>query len=382
MRVLRGDVWGWVVITFVTLLNNCYLGIEIETRFWAGRYGEKDKSPKTNPLKLKRLNWQEPTMKKEIGKIMRVVVLIMALATAASNVTMAQDFMGSMGPRSKTQTQEQKSKSAKSTQKKGTTAAKTKKEKHFDLPDKPNVTDANGLKQGEWGPKYDNGQYKYVATFKDGRPVGSVVRYTRDGKKSMQMTYDSKSDTCFVLTYHPNGKLASRGQYVNQKREGTWKLYKADGILVCTEEYFVGKRHGIQTILYEDGKTMEMITWVDGSQTGPYIKFYIGGAKEIETNYKYGQLDGHYRSWGLDGKLSQEGDYDNGVRVGKWHLRYAELNTEIDVVYDKYGRAENQALLDSLDNRMIELGEQQIGKYTDPQDFMNNPEDYLPFSMQ
>ena len=127
---------------------------------------------------------------------------------------------------------------------------------------------------------------------------------------------------------------------------------------------------------------MEMITWVDGSQTGPYIKFYIGGAKEIETNYKYGQLDGHYRSWGLDGKLSQEGDYDNGVRVGKWHLRYAELNTEIDVVYDKYGRAENQALLDSLDNRMIELGEQQIGKYTDPQDFMNNPEDYLPFSMQ
>ena len=134
--------------------------------------------------------------------------MIMTLATATSNVTMAQDFMGSMGPRSKTQTQEQKSKSAKSTQKKGTTAAKTKKEKHFDLPDKPNVTDANGLKQGEWGPKYDNGQYKYVATFKDGRPVGSVVRYTRDGKKSMQMTYDSKSDTCFVLTYHPNGKLA------------------------------------------------------------------------------------------------------------------------------------------------------------------------------
>ena len=44
-----------------------------------------------------------------------------------------------------------------------------------------NLTDDNGLKQGNWEVKYDDGKTKYIGTFKDGVEQGLFKFYYNNG---------------------------------------------------------------------------------------------------------------------------------------------------------------------------------------------------------
>lgn len=294
-------------------------------------------------------------------------VLLIAVIAMASTLTSAQDFLGGFSPDAKKQTtttQTQKKKSAK----------KTKK---VSLPDKPNKTDANGLKQGEWAKKYPNGQYMYTAKFKDGKPVGKVTRYDADGRKTAVLTYSTKSDTVKVVFYHANGKTQARGQYVADLREGLWRTYNEDGDLVESASYAQNKLHGKRCFYYPGGALLSVCTWVDSLREGSYVQYFRGGAKEIQATFHGDVLDGQYTSWGSDGKPTSTGTYRMGVTVGKWHLRYPDANVEGDIVYDSHGIITNTSEADSLFMMRDKYYEKDLGKFKDPADFVNNPEEYL-----
>lgn len=252
------------------------------------------------------------------------------------------------------------------------------------LPDKPNKTDAQGRRQGEWARKYPNGRYRYVATFCDGRPVGKVKRYYPNGRFSAIITYDDNSDTCRVETYHEqNGKVESRGAFVGERREGEWRFYMLDGTLLEVAPYSQGRLHGQQRILYDDGRLLSLTTWVDSLREGPYVKFFPSGDKNVEAAYHNDELEGAYRVWGADGKLVTEGQYRSGVPTGRWHVRYPDAGgLEGDIVYDGHGLVVNQDEVDKLNNAVVEFYEAQRGSFADPEDFMNNPQDYVPFPKQ
>lgn len=297
--------------------------------------------------------------------VFRFVAALALMAMATHNTAMAQqDFFGKQAPAATKKSE----------------ASKRGNAKKVSLPDKPNVTDAKGLRQGEWAQKYSNGQYKYVATFKDGRPVGSVIRYAEDGKKTVSMTYDADTDTCRVITYHENGRMASQGQYFDQKREGYWKIYDTEGHLLATDQYSAGRRHGLQTIRFDNGKVSEMITWVDGVKSGEYLKFYPDGSKHTVASYRNDEFEGHYCLWGDDGKVLTEGNYVFGIKVGRWTQRFSDPDTVVVSNYDKYGRADNQNVLDSIRTQQILEMEKKCGTIPDPADYMDNPEEYVRIS--
>lgn len=94
-------------------------------------------------------------MKVKIGcRIAAVLIMVVMMASPA----MAQDFLGSFAPKDGKEKADKKK------------PLVERKDAKANLPDKPNKKDAQGRKQGEWGKKYPNGRYSYVATFKDDRP--------------------------------------------------------------------------------------------------------------------------------------------------------------------------------------------------------------------
>ena len=121
-------------------------------------------------------------------------------------------------------------------------------------------------------------------------------------------------------------------------------------------------------------------TWVDSLREGDFVKYYPSGSKEISATFHNDELEGKYTSWGSDGKISEQGYYKSGVRVGKWHLRYTEADVEADIVYDSHGLVKNEETLDSLNVLRQQYYDKNIGKIKDPEDYINNPEELLNLS--
>ena len=54
-----------------------------------------------------------------------------------------------------------------------------------------NYTDINGLKQGHWIKKFENGQTQYEAYFIDDKPVGEFKKYDSYGNLYVTLNYSS-----------------------------------------------------------------------------------------------------------------------------------------------------------------------------------------------
>ena len=103
-----------------------------------------------------------------------------------------------------------------------------------------NKTDAKGLRQGKWQKKQANGRLLYEGEFKDGKPVGEWKRYHPGGQLKAEITY--KGDTAQTVLFDVWRKKIAEGNYVNQKKEGLWEIYK-NKQKVADEEYKYGLKH-------------------------------------------------------------------------------------------------------------------------------------------
>lgn len=291
---------------------------------------------------------------------MKRIIAIAAIALTASTAMAQTDVFGSMAPKDK-----QKS-----------VAASTPKKAN--KPDKPNKTDAQGRKQGEWAKKYDNGQYMYVATFKDDKPVGTVVRYNENGKKSVEMTYGANGKVDAIY-YHDNGRIASRGSYVNKIRTGEWTYYDEEKRIVARETYKNGMLNGTAFTYYENGQVSDESNYVDDVLDGPWIQYFQSGKRRLDARYVKGKLNGRYRYWDDGGSLSIDGQYDMGLMVGDWKVyEDSEGKTYFVMEYDKNGKLLNEDEVQMRTNKKMEMYENKRRTIVDPEQFVTHPEDYNP----
>ncbi len=277
------------------------------------------------------------------------LIVCLALIASAAN---AQDFFMSVAP-------------------------PTAQKKTVNLPDKPNVTDANGLKQGEWAKKYENGRYAYVATFKDGKPQGTVVRYHENGKKSSEQTYGDNGE-CYVVLYSDSEKKEAEGKFVNEKREGEWKFYANDGTVIMVQTYTAGLVTGTERAYYETGELMRETEYKEGLPYGFTVEYYKRGAKKCISYYSKGIQQGDYKLWDEGGKVMIEGKYKDDLKVGQWRIYDDDENEYFTMEYNSKGELTNQA---EIDERMAKKYEKQDAlrlQLQDPQEYIQNPEEYRP----
>jgi antitoxin component YwqK of YwqJK toxin-antitoxin module len=236
-----------------------------------------------------------------------------------------------------------------------------------------NQTDANGLRQGLWQKKQDNGRLIYEGNFKNDKPVGEWKRYHPGGQVKAIIEY--KGDTAYTQLFDVWRKKVAEGNYVNQQKEGVWKIYK-NGQLTADEEYKHGVKNGKSHQYYDTGEVMEEKEWVNEKEDGDYQVFYKSGEPYMQCKMKLGMRHGLFLVSYENGRQEMVAEYRNNLRHGEWKYFDKEGNLQYTLYYDN-GQILNPAVRDSVDNLKMKALEKNKGTIPDPEKFLQDPSEYM-----
>jgi antitoxin component YwqK of YwqJK toxin-antitoxin module len=230
-----------------------------------------------------------------------------------------------------------------------------------------NITDQHGMKQGHWIKKYLNESVMYDGNFKDNHPVGEFRRYLEDKSLISVLIYSSDGRTAIATIYHPNGRISSKGTYVDQLREGKWQFFSAftDGYLISEETYTKNLRNGLSVKFYPDSSIAEKIAYINDIKQGEWVQYYPSGIVALKSNYLNGKIDGKFEMWYDTGTIQISGQYKNDSKEGLWIIYKNDGTTRYKLEYmqgitnNRQMENDGSDLLDSL--------ERNKGKFTDPE---------------
>lgn len=145
----------------------------------------------------------------------------------------------------------------------------------------------NGKKEGEWIAYYKDKLIKYIANYHNGLLNGEWVSY-----------HKKKHNDLWLINYGDINKIESKGNIVNNVKEGLW-IY--------------------QDHLGNDAEKTQGF-YINGLKSGEWVIIKGGSDEAIEIiNYKEDVLHGKYAFWELyDRGREEKGNYINGNKHGLW----------------------------------------------------------------
>lgn len=187
-------------------------------------------------------------------------------------------------------------------------------------PKAENKTDEKGRKQGYWEKKDPStNKIIYKGTFKDDKPQGLFVYYYK-GMDSVRTKMDFRQDgkIGYAKLYYITGKMAASGKYIGEEKDSVWNFYDGTGLLISTETFSKGVKHGLAKIYLPDGKVSEEKNYKDGKLNGPFKQYYSDMTVKAEGAYINDYYNGKC-SWYYPNKMvAAQGVYDNNVKKGVW----------------------------------------------------------------
>lgn len=142
------------------------------------------------------------------------------------------------------------------------------------------------------------------------------------------------------------------------RKQGLWKFYSGDGVLIleitfqnnvkhgpsikyhpvsgvpieeCT--YFNGVKDGDYKSYYRTGELSSDGYYKEGRKTGKWNYYYkVNGEKKSEGEYVSNKKEGVWRFYNSKGKLISEGPYKNNLREGEWKV-YDDDGKVIDHIF-------------------------------------------------
>lgn len=236
-----------------------------------------------------------------------------------------------------------------------------------------NQTDANGLRQGHWEKRQDNGRLIYEGNFKDGKPVGEWKRYHPGGQVKALIEY--KGDTASTQLFDEWNKKVAEGNYVNEQKEGVWKIFN-ENRLIADETYLHGIKSGAAHRFYDTGEMMEESHWENGKQSGDYQVFFKSGEPYLQCKMKDDMRNGLFLVYFENGRQELVAEYKNGLRNGEWKYYTNEGEHRYSLFYTD-GKLLNPQVRDSVDNLQMQELEKNKGAIDDPEKFMDDPSEYM-----
>ncbi len=182
-----------------------------------------------------------------------------------------------------------------------------------------NKVDASGNKHGYW-KKYDGDTLRYEGRFDHGIPVGEFVYYYYNKTIKAKTTYTNKGVNASTVMYFPNGAKLSEGNFVSQKREGTWLNYDGYDHVIARVEYKQGLKHGKSITYYQEGGLLEVAEYENGQRHGNYVQYFPDSVLKIKGTYANGKRNGIFAFYHPNGLVYSSGLYKNDLREGDWML--------------------------------------------------------------
>ena len=185
----------------------------------------------------------------------------------------------------------------------------------------PNALDAKGERHGLWNGFYDDSKIlRYEGTFNHGKESGLFTYYANSDKKLVMATrnFDNKNNA-FTIFFDDKNNKVSEGNVVNKLRNGIWKYYhKNSKAVMATENYVNDKLEGSRKVFYIDGKLAEEVQYKNNLKEG-FSKKYSKDSKLVEeSTYANNVLNGSYKVYDETGKLAIKGQFKDDLKNGLW----------------------------------------------------------------
>jgi antitoxin component YwqK of YwqJK toxin-antitoxin module len=171
--------------------------------------------------------------------------------------------------------------------------------------------------QNEWAvrPKYAPWSDKDRNVMDEKGKQGVWKYYTRDRILIYKISYKDgvKHGPCTKF-YSSNGVLREESIYFYGKRDSTYVTYYDNG-QVCTEGNFTeGKKSGDWVTYFKSsGATKSQGKYVNNKREGEWTFYSSKGYKLSSGKYSKGVKEGDWPTYNADGKITQTVKYINGV---------------------------------------------------------------------
>lgn len=140
------------------------------------------------------------------------------------------------------------------------------------------------------------------------RQCEAIVDFYDNGNKKVVLSYPDCTDknTYLKSSYHDNGQISSRGFITSGLKNGLFKRWSVNGVLLAKWQMQDNLEVGLTECWYENGN------------------------KKSETNFKNGKKNGNYKAWDENGKLVLNGDFKEDRRQGAWTICSESGNWKIE----------------------------------------------------
>lgn len=220
---------------------------------------------------------------------------------------------------------------------------------------------------------HQDGKIRYKGVFKDGKPIGELIRYYQDGKIQAKMNH--KGDTVDAVLYSKDGEYTSSGQYVDKKRDGGWQYKKGERLLI-SEIYRNNLLCGKSILYGNDERVVEEKFWKSGKLNGAWHLYYDNGQLRMQTSYVDGVLNGELTSYTLTGQLITKGYYKDNLKEGKW-LHYDDAGKLLKKQIYHAGISENAEEEELEESKRLDALINSSKKILDPAAFVDDPDAYI-----
>jgi antitoxin component YwqK of YwqJK toxin-antitoxin module len=229
-----------------------------------------------------------------------------------------------------------------------------------------NKTDPQGRKQGHWIKRYPDETIMYEGIFINDHPVGEFKRYFENKVLKSVLFYSDDGRKAIANIYHPNGSISSKGNYVDQMKEGKWQFFSYnDGYLISEESYIKNKRNGLSVKFFPDSSIAEKVTYVNDVKEGEWIQYYPSGAMHLKSSFLNGKINGSFEVWFENGAIELSGNYKNDSRDGQWVIYNKNGSIKYRLEYLSGITKDNQMAIDESD--FLDSLENNRGKIADPE---------------
>lgn len=203
---------------------------------------------------------------------------------------------------------------------------------------------SNGKANGTFTEYDEQGNVTAKYSMKNGLNNG-LLEFYEDSKISYSTTYSNDYKNGKHIEYYYNDDdgelfLKQYGQYLNDEKNGTWKLYvieEGKERLVTYTNYKESLKNG----LFQEAKGDSLIigNYQNDKLNGGYkiyrdfMKMLVGGIIRTDINdltliadgkYYDDEKSGYWKNYDLTGALRNEGRYSGDERTGEWKYYYTK----------------------------------------------------------
>lgn len=152
----------------------------------------------------------------------------------------------------------------------------------------------------------------------EGKRVGGYAFYFPNGNVALQVAQNAQGQQDGEsVQYHENGSVQARGQWRNGVQDGKHSEYHTTGKLSEEITYRNGERvDGLAETFHDNGQLSSRTNYVDGEMDGELLTYYPDGTLESRSTRRKGKLNGTSTFYYPDGKVKSTLDYVNDAAEG------------------------------------------------------------------